>query len=333
MGETIPGSIFDGSLVLMREGEVSIDVVYVPINQIAGLVAQHVTQSHRFVRSTELQLEREPPTRHRPPGYMENDVEQEIRDLYAHRHELLNKNEFVAAGKVRKRIDSLQAIVDRDLEGCNFAHLMDVARSKGFLVVVAGYDVDVTGFRSVAAGFTKFEDVKFLDDTLIYADWNYFSRIIGGVNSVGIYFSAIGASAGVQLRLADECMKSFERPHSRIDGICRTSEAVVRAYVTFFEVAGAAVGTPNPMSLQMDGTTWHAALVSTDRINDASEVASSVWALAYFREDGFLVDEVLWDKISQPVLLFGDVMPATISTHVGQVSCSVYVRSAAAYAN
>jgi hypothetical protein len=229
--------------------------------------------------------------------------------------------------RVRISVDGMGRAKSRlvwDYSERSYARLMSIAAAKGFKQLLWHGQT----MYSLAPTRVDFQGTTPIGDTLLYLDWHYFQLLEGGLKSIGLGF-AVSGSIGWQTRLADRCWKSIKGKRSKLANICSEREPrVLEGRVTFFETPKSSAKTPAGLALEMEGATWRAGLISSSRLHDKKAALASPWALAYFREDGFLLDHDLWEKLDVPSLLFGDLIQGNITTDYGTTSCAMFVRSA-----
>jgi hypothetical protein len=189
----------------------------------------------------------------------------------------------------------------------------------------AGLSVEFTSvlYRLPHERPIRWGGIEFRTDTPLYCDWQFLARAAGGINNVGVGF-VVSVSAGWSKSLMSSFRKTVARTTEPLAMVCQHHEPACRGHVNLLAGAG-----DDHDGLSMEGARWLPAIMTERPVADGRVDRSGAWTLAYFREDGFMLPHALWDKLSQPIRVFGDVISTPAMTDYGAVSCFVKVRAAA----
>lgn len=173
----------------------------------------------------------------------------------------------------------------------------------------------------------EFTDVTFSDGTALYSDWGYMQRISGGLNSIGVG----GISAGWSKSLWALFKKKIRTRTTALEEICSKQEAVISGFVTFIDENTNSDGKyPKEKSgLEMEGANWVPAAISSQKPDSPDDLIKIGWQLIYFRDDGVMFPLKSWDFISQPVHIFGEIIPVKAKTTMGDQACYLKARASA----
>ena len=95
--------------------------------------------------------------------------------------------------------------------------------------------------------------IRFTNNTPVYADWEYFQRISGGINNIGVGVPLLSLSVGWNPSILSVFQKRTQEKVADIHDICSYSELVTEGSVLFFEKSNSATPFNN---LQMEGSNW-----------------------------------------------------------------------------
>lgn len=171
-------------------------------------------------------------------------------------------------------------------------------------------------------------EFRFSQDTLLYADQNFAQFTQGGLTytELNAQFINVGWTKSPQYILTQRLKKKT----TEISKACQRPEVVLIGHPSFFSKDDELSQEQALfMSMTMEGNLWTAAVICTDILNDISEMKTLPWCLAYFKKDAFIYPAEYWQKITQPIYLYGDIAPVDIMTEVGRVNCFLRVRGAA----
>ncbi|MGB9956854.1 hypothetical protein ACOZ4B_10755 [Haloferax prahovense] len=182
-------------------------------------------------------------------------------------------------------------------------------------------DLELIYNITVTSEFSR-GDIEFASRTPLYCDWEFFSNKAGGLRSIGVSAMGFGGSAGWDSSLWKQFEDSVERHETELDQIHGRSDAVVAGYVDFIE-------TPESnLTEEMEGEEWFAALISSSRPSGRDDLADK-WSIGYFRSDSFMFPRRHWDKISEPIHVFGEVVDTNVETPFGDVDSYIKARGSA----
>lgn len=183
---------------------------------------------------------------------------------------------------------------------------------------------------SPGKNFFDWGDIHFSIDAAIYSDWEYFQRISGGVNSLGVGVTFASLSAGWSESLWSSFKRKVRENQTKPEEISLSKEAVVTGFVSFFEQNDSVLQTENAAdNFDMEGTRWVAAAICNRRVATVEERARVEWSLVYYRTDGFMFPIGLWERMEQSVTTFAEVVPVSVYTKAGQKNCFLKARATA----
>lgn len=172
--------------------------------------------------------------------------------------------------------------------------------------------------------------IEFSGDASLYSDWMYFRIISGGLNSIGAGALGMSGSAGWSKSLWSSFKNKVREHQTKLEDICSRREVVVTGFVSFVQqVINTQSLKKTVEALNMEGAQWNAGVICDSRVQSVVDLKCHPWALIYFRTDGFLFPAKLWEKIVQPVRIFAEVVPASVSSQMGQKPCFLKARAAA----
>lgn len=180
-------------------------------------------------------------------------------------------------------------------------------------------------FRPIVWG-----DLSYKSDTALYADWHYLQNISGGVNALGVGIGVFSLSSGWSDSLWNQFKKKVKQKNIDICEINTENEAVVKGYISFVK----RYSTPHSIEssidfIEMEGSKWIPAIISAERIVNTSDIKTNIWTLIYLKEDGLMFPLNAWDKISNPITVYCEVIHITISTEFGTIPFYLKARCAA----
>ena len=79
----------------------------------------------------------------------------------------------------------------------------------------------------------------------------------------------------------------------------------------------------------MESSTWAPGIISRSKVGDGEELKNMPWSLAYFNEDCFMFPKELWERMSQTIRVYGEIVPVIVDTEFGKKQCFIKVRAAA----
>ena len=176
-------------------------------------------------------------------------------------------------------------------------------------------------------------DLSYLSDTALYADWNYLQIVSGGINALGAGIAIFSLSSGWTESLWSQFKKKVKQNSVDICKINTENEAVVKGYISFVKH----YSTPHSLessidSIEMEGSKWIPAIISTKKIINNSDIKTNSWTLVYLKEDGLMFPLKAWDRISNPINVYCEVVHVTISTEFGttpfylKARCAAYIK-------
>lgn len=176
-------------------------------------------------------------------------------------------------------------------------------------------------------------DLSYKADVDLYADWNYLKNVSGGINSLGAGVGVFSLSGGWTRSLWSQFKDKVKQKRVDICKIEDECEVVIQGYITFIEyypefpVLKGSVNTA-----EMEGGRWLSAIISTKRISSVSEINGGQWALIYLREDGLMFPKMAWERISNPINIFCEVVHTFVVTEIGtapfflKARCAAYIK-------
>jgi len=149
------------------------------------------------------------------------------------------------------------------------------------------------------------DELHFQEDRDLYEDKSYFETIAGGFNSFGIGSAVASISFGWNRSLRSFQLKKVKGSITPLSHICSEEEVVVIGYPTFTFGFHEEKYNGIQMNLQMHGANWIPAVIHLDR---QKQQETMNWTIVYFREDGLSLPKEWFDKLTQPVNIFGEIL-------------------------
>lgn len=262
------------------------------------------------------------------PGYLKSAMRRE-QVVYVPLNRIAGLNTLLFDQKIVKTLarEGEAGYVNESAAEILFDCLLENANAMGFPVEhhVLYYSIGMMESR------IEFTDVTFSDETALYSDWGYMQRISGGLNSIGVGVAIVTLSAGWSKSLWALFKKKVGEQTKAFDESCSEQEAVVNGFVTFIDEKknGDGMYPKEGTGLQMEGANWVPAAISSRRPDSVDDLVQMSWRLIYFRDDGFMFPMKLWDRISQPIRVFSEVMPVNVKSPMGDQACYLKARAAA----
>ena len=171
--------------------------------------------------------------------------------------------------------------------------------------------------------------ITFNNETPLYCDWNFLNITSGGLSSLGASF-VVGFSAGWKKSLWGVFRKKVSETQVKFDKIHAKQEVTVSGFVRFLEFPNSTSSLEKTSNfLEMEGEKWCCAIISNKEIKKKKQINDTLWAMGYFRQDAFMYPKDLWDKFSQEIKIYGEVVPANLKTEFGLRSYFIKARAAA----
>lgn len=177
-------------------------------------------------------------------------------------------------------------------------------------------------------------DLSYKADVALYADWSYLENTSGGINALGAGVGIVSLSSGFTKSLWSQFRNKVKQKSIEICKISNESEIVVQGCITFIEyypdfpVLRSAIDM-----VEMEGGRWLPAIISNKRINNISDINNCKWALLYLRDDGLMFPQKAWERISDPINVFCEVVHTSVITEFGttpfylKARCAAYIKS------
>lgn len=169
-------------------------------------------------------------------------------------------------------------------------------------------------------------------DSWLYLDADAIRNRSGGINSIGFGIPVGSGSIGWDSPLINKAKRFLKRNVVDIGAHCiqKRSSYTLRGYVEFWDVSTFEPSSENGPLLQLEGARWGAAVVR--RSPPAVRSSEGPWALCYFRQDRLSLGAASWERIAQPVHIYGDNQPRQQKTDLGTAPCYLMARAAMAFA-
>jgi hypothetical protein len=204
--------------------------------------------------------------------------------------------------------------------------LVDPAARAGLEVLSADY----FGLLDPGPRWLPGETIEYTANTIIYFDADAISARSGGITGIGGGFLASG-----NLQWAPKLVSKGERLLKRhvfgVGSYCAAPrvDLTLVGYVEFFDVSNAQASTESGPLLEVEGSLWNAATVWSSP--PGARPPGDPWALCYFRQDRLGLGPVNWQRIGQPVRVYGDKQPHGQTIHLGVAPCYLKVRVAGCF--
>jgi hypothetical protein len=195
----------------------------------------------------------------------------------------------------------------------------------------AGLDVLTTeyfGLIDPGGEWRRPESILYGVDTLLYLDADAISVRSGGIRGIGGGFLA-SASVSWAPKLVNKAARLLKQNVVEVGSHCGEPRAdfTMKGYVEFFDVTNVQPSRDEGPLLLLEGSTWIGAAIRSSGTRHRGEP----WALWYFREDRMGLGSMNWERIGQPVRIYGDKQPVPQNTSLGTAQCFVKARVAGCF--
>lgn len=167
----------------------------------------------------------------------------------------------------------------------------------------------------------KWCDTNFANDTPLYCDWEFLSKTSGGLTSLGAGF-ALSFSIGWKKSLWSSFKSRVNQTTTELSKVCNKREVTISGYIHLLK------SPTNKEYLKMENETWTSAIIAQSELKKIEKLKTQ-WVLVYFKESSFMFPSDLWDRISQKITVYGEIIPANIETEFGKRKCFLKARAAA----
>lgn len=174
--------------------------------------------------------------------------------------------------------------------------------------------------------FFNWGKAYFEDTTPLYSDWNYFTKISRGLNSIGIGIPIFSLSIGWEKSLWNSFYKKLKKKNIN-NPICK-GENKIKGYVRLFDLPSINKNQDPSEFLNMEGEKWYPGAFTLEKINNLKDLKRIDWQLVYFKSDSFLIPARLWSKIDQEISLLVEAVELSVSCKYGKSDYFVKVRAA-----
>lgn len=189
---------------------------------------------------------------------------------------------------------------------------------------------DICLYCLIATKPFKWGDLSYKTDTALYADWNYLQNISGGINALGVGVGIFSLSSGWSKSLWTQFKNKVKQKSIDINKINSENEAVIQGYISFIKSYHELPNFETSIdTIEMEGATWIPAIISNKKILNTVDIQNNTWTLIYLREDGMMFPLNVWDRISNPIKIYCEIIHATISTEFGTIPFYLKARCAA----
>ena len=176
----------------------------------------------------------------------------------------------------------------------------------------------------------KWGDLTYKSNTALYADWNYLQNVSGGLNCLGAGIGIFSLSGGWSESLWNQFQKKVQQRSIEICNIDTENDAVVKGYIHFIKhYTNIPYFEPSIDIIEMEGSKWIPAIISTKRNIDKLDNKTNSWALMYLKQDGLMFPLKAWEKISNTINVYCEVVHVSISTEFGTIPFYLKARCAA----
>jgi hypothetical protein len=184
--------------------------------------------------------------------------------------------------------------------------------------------------RQVVSEWTQAEVIHYDTDTMLYLDAEAISARSGGINNIGGGF-IVSASMGWESKLVSRAARRLKRNVVEIGEHCAAwhADVTVIGYVEFYDDFGVQPSPEGGPVLEVEGALWNAAIVW--RAPPGERQVDNRWALCYFRKDRLGLGPRSWERIDQPVRVYGDKQPHQQTLDLGVAPCYLKARAAACF--
>jgi len=197
----------------------------------------------------------------------------------------------------------------------------------------AGLEVLTTesfGLIDPGGEWRRRESIFYGVDTLLYLDADAISARSGGIRGIGGGFLA-SASVSWAPKLVSKAARFLKQNLVEPGAHCGEPRAdfAMKGYVEFFDVTNVEPSADEGPLLLLEGSTWIGAALRSSA--PGMRRRGEPWALCYFREDRMGLGSTNWERIGQPVRIYGDKQPVSQNTSLGVARCFVKVRVAGCF--
>jgi hypothetical protein len=198
----------------------------------------------------------------------------------------------------------------------------------------AGLDVVSTEFSTYLLPGGTWQQTgtsRYRENTMLYLDANAISARSGGLNNIGGGW-VVSAQIGWERKLVGRAEGRLKHHVAEVGAHCAAPRAdlTLIGYVEFFDISGIAASSEGGPLLQLEGSLWSAAKVW--RAPPGPRNVDGRWALCYFRQECMSLGPRNWERIGQPVRVYGDKQPheQTLGDQ-GIAHCYLMARAAACF--
>jgi len=159
----------------------------------------------------------------------------------------------------------------------------------------------------------------------LYCDWEYLSRISGGVRSLGVSVPFGGFSIGGEPSLWSLFEKKLRQskallPSELSNCDSQSGDVSCKGTVSFFE---------KRIVHEMEDGQWELGALTRDWQDRRISLRDVEWVPVYLSTKGFMYPRELWDRIMSPFVLAGSIHKTSMRTYFGQKEFFLKVRLAA----
>jgi hypothetical protein len=206
------------------------------------------------------------------------------------------------------------------------ALLVDAAIRSGLDVSKVEYfaEIEFTGDWRMS------ETIYFGVDTVLYLDASSMQSRMGGINGIGGGFLA-SASVNWSQKMVSKVKRLLKHHVVEVGSQCGAprSDMTMMGYVEFFDVSNLEPSSDSGPLLLLEGARWIGAVVR--QTPPGARSPDEPWALCYFQEDHLGLGPRNWERIGQPVRIYGDKLSQPQNTNLGIAPCYLKVRAAACF--
>lgn len=164
------------------------------------------------------------------------------------------------------------------------------------------------------------------NDTPLYADWEYLSRISHNINTIGVGIPFGSFSIGWENSL---WKKLFENADTEkvfsLKDVTHQYFGTFQGNIEFLKAYNATTGNHFIQYVEMENTKWMPALIKEDSYVNKSD---ATWGIVYFRRDSLMLPPDTWPAFDKSITVFGDIVHVPLETKYGKASFFIKARVA-----
>ena len=271
--------------------------IYIPINQIAGVSFLELTRETIPLKSSG------------------SPILDSIKDLPKFTGNYEELSEKMRERQIKREgFDHRRVMLEETLK---------IAEQRHFRIQKYAIDHLMAAQRPFRWGKITFER-----DTPLYCDWEYLTRISGGVTSLGVGIPGFSLSAGWSKSLWKSFKDKVFKKSISLNQACSQTEVLIGGYITPLTFKRTKKRHKNLARFTMEGKPWISMVITSKKVGTLEELRKSTFIVCYFKDDAFIFPKDLLKEIADPIRIFGESVSTTFETDFGKAECFVKARAA-----